>query len=319
MVRPAVQCRPQRCEVKGKLRGGTERMEFANTVRAELARAMPARRCCRQAELAAFVRYLGQPGEAGITVTSSNAAVARKVFLLGRKVPGGRAQMASSAVRPGRYGVNLKLAIPFAEEVAERDCCARAYLRGAWLSRGSVTEPDAGYHLEFAFTEEEHARTIRSLLSTYGVGAGVMRRKGDWVVYIKDADGIAELLRLTGAHGALLEWEDFRVLKHMRNRVNRLVNAETANVEKTVTAAVQQLRDIQLIKETMGLERLPPSLREMASLRLAHPDLSLRDLGNQLSPPLSKSAVNHRMRRLAQVAQNLRTGSAKRRSSAEPR
>jgi len=123
------------------------------------------------------------------------------------------------------------------------------------------------------------------------------------------ADSIAVVLRLTGAHGAFLTWEDFRVLKHMRNRVNRLVNAETANMEKAVGAALRQLQDIRFIEERQGLADLPPSLKEVARLRLVHPDLSLSDLGKQLSPPLSKSAVNHRMRRLAQRADDLRRSS----------
>lgn len=281
-------------------------MEFANTVRAELARVMPKRRCCQQAELAAFVDFLGRESATSVDVASGHAAVARKVVLLGRRVPGGASQMAASPTRPGRFVVNLSLEKPFADAVLERDCCARAYLRGAWLSRGSVTEPEAGYHLEFAFVSAEQARRVQALLDAYGVGAGIMQRKGDYVVYIKDADGIAELLRLTGAHGALLAFEDFRVLKHMRNSVNRLVNAEAANVEKAVSAAMQQLEDIRFIEAQQRLDQLAPSLREVARLRLAHPDLSLRDLGRQMTPPLSKSAVNHRMRRLAEAADNLR-------------
>lgn len=267
---------------------------------------MPKRRCCQQAELAAFVEYIGRKTSAGVRVTSAHAAVARKVLLLGKQVPGATSHMDESAARRGRYTVLLVLQQPFDDGVAERDCCGRAYLRGAWLSRGSVTEPEAGYHVEFVCGSVRQAQRVQALLERYGVGAGVMQRKADDVVYMKDADGIAELLRLTGAHGALLAWEDFRVLKHMRNRVNRLVNAEAANVEKAVSAAMQQVEDIRFIEERQGLEQLAPSLRQMARLRLAYPDLSLRDLGRQSSPPLSKSAVNHRMRRLADVAQNLR-------------
>lgn len=281
-------------------------MEFAKAVRAELARVSPKRRCCQQAELAAFVRFLGTVTPTGVSVGTGHAAVARKVFLLGKQVPYVTVDAAEPGPGRGRYNVRLALREPLPDAVPHRDCCARAYLRGAWLSRGSVTEPEAGYHLEFAFAVKEEARDITGVLQRYGIGAGIMRRKGDHVVYVKDADGIAEWLRLTGGHGALLTWEDFRVLKHMRNRVNRLVNAESANMDKAVGAALQQLEDIRFIEEQQGLEGLSPSLKEVARLRLAHPELSMADLGRQLEPPLSKSAVNHRLRRLAQTAEHLR-------------
>lgn len=284
-------------------------MEFANAVRAELARVLPRRRCCRQAELAAFIRFLGVKAEDGVNVTTGHAAVARKVFLLGKHVPQTTVETAEPGPSRGRYHVRLTLDEAVPDAMPRRQCCARAYVRGAWLSRGSVTEPEAGYHLEFALGSGEQARDIQGLLQRDGVSGGIIHRKNDHVVYVKDADGIAEVLRLTGAHGALLTWEDFRVLKHMRNRVNRLVNAETANMEKAVGAALRQLEDIRLIEERQGLTDLPPSLKEVARLRIVHPDLSLADLGKQLSPPLSKSAVNHRMRRLAQRADDLRRSS----------
>lgn len=281
-------------------------MEFAKSVRGELARVLPKRRCCQQAELAAFVRFLGRSAGPVTDVASTYAAVARKVFLLGKQMPGGTVETIESASGRQRYNVRLTLPEPLPDAVPQRDCCGRAYLRGAWLSRGSISEPDAGYHLELSLASSEDAEQIRGLLARYDIVAGTMIRKTDHVVYVKDADSIAEFLRLTGAHGALLTWEDYRVLKHMRNRVNRLVNAEAANVEKVIGAAVQQVEDIRLIEERHGLERLPPSLKEVARLRLAHVDLSMADLGRLFSPPLSKSAVNHRMRRLARIADNLR-------------
>lgn len=282
-------------------------MEFSKAVRAELARAMPKRRCCQQAELVALVRFLGRRETDVVDVATSHPAVARKVFLLGKGVPGVHVEGAEpTGAGRQRYNVRLRLEEAAVDAVPRRDCCARAYLRGAWLSRGSVSDPEAGYHLEIVLPSAAEAAQVQGLLQRYDIGAGVSLRKGDHVVYVKDADGIAEFLRLTGAHGALLTWEDYRVLKHMRNRVNRLVNAETANMEKVVGAALRQAEDIRLIERLQGLEKLPSSLKEVARLRLAHPDLSLAELGRRLTPPLSKSAVNHRMRRLAQIADDLR-------------
>lgn len=280
-------------------------MDFSGRIRQELARVMPKRRCCQQAELAAFVDLTGEPTEEGVVISTGTAAVARKVFLLAKQVHGRTPVMTRpQGGRRSRYTVRLPL--PTSPANTERDCCARAYLRGAWLSRGSVNEPDAGYHLEFVAARRSSSRVLQDLLDRYGVTAGLTRRKSDYVVYIKGADGIAELLRLTGAHGALLDLEDFRVLKEMRNRINRLVNAESSNVEKAVTAALNQVEDIRLIDEHMGLSRLPPSLKELAYVRLTYPDASLRDLGRHFDPPLSKSAVNHRMRRLSRIAEDLR-------------
>lgn len=268
---------------------------------------MPKRRCCQRAELTAFVDFSGESSPDGARVVAGAAAVARKVFSLAKQVQGAPPLMHRQAGRRGRLLVELTRQPPASgDDVFARDCCGRAYLRGAWLSRGSISEPEAGYHLEFVASGPAQAETLQRLLARYGVSAGIARRKSDHVVYMKGADAIAELLRLTGAHGALLEWEDYRVLKDMRNRINRLVNAETSNVAKSVTAALRQIEDIRVIDQEMGLDQLPPSLREAARVRLAHPDVSLRDLGQRFDPPLSKSAINHRMRRLARLAEDLR-------------
>ncbi|HLT58972.1 MAG: DNA-binding protein WhiA [Limnochordales bacterium] len=295
-------------------------MSFAAGLRDELARVMPRRRCCQRAELAALVALDGRPAGDGLVVPAANAAVARKLFTLAKQAWGAAPRVSREARgRRSRYFVALPPApaeagfpgFPRARDAAPptRDCCRRAYVRAMLLSRGSFADPEAGYHLEVVLDTAPQADHLRQVLAHYGVRAGLIYRKDKPVVYLKDADSIAEVLRLSGAHGSLLALEDFRVLKEMRNRINRLVNAEAANVEKTVAAAVRQLEDIRFIDETVGLGQLPPSLAEVARLRLAHPDASLADLGQLAQPPLSKSAVNHRFRRLAALAQQLRRNS----------
>jgi len=315
-------------------------LAFASRLREELARVLPRRRCCQQAELLALVSLDGRPADGRFVVQAANAAVARKLYTLGKQVWGGTPQVQKDPrSRRGRYLVQLQRpdeaggagsagepasrgrgaawaasrglgqADGRPTTVPERDCCRRAYVRAVLLSRGSLADPEKGYHLEVALDTDQQAEDLREVLAQYGVRTGLVHRKGKPVVYLKDADDIAEVLRLSGGHGSLLAFEDFRVLKEMRNQINRLVNAEAANVEKTVTAAMRQLEDIRLIEDRIGLSRLPPSLAQVARLRLEHPDASLADLGQLVQPPISKSAVNHRMRRLAALAAQLRRNS----------
>ncbi len=297
-------------------------MVFAARLREELARVMPRRRCCRQAELAALVALEGRIDGGQVVVHAATAAVARKLFTLGKQVWGGAPRVErDSRGRRGRYVVEFVPPSPDAAGDAgtaaalgdlpstappDRDCCRRAYMRAMLLARGSVSDPEAGYHLEVALDTDGQAHELRRVLEHYGVRSGLVHRKGRPVVYIKDADDIGEVLRLTGGHRTLLAFEDFRVLKEMRNRINRLVNAEAANVEKAVSAGMRQIEDIRFLEERLGLGSLPPSLAQVARLRLEHPEASLADLGELLQPPISKSAVNHRMRRLAALADELR-------------
>lgn len=288
-------------------------MSVAAGLRDELARVLPRRRCCQQAELAVLVSLDGRAVQGGLVVPAANAAVARKLFTLAKRVWGVTARIEREARgRRSRYLVELP-ELPEGDDPArppERDCCRRAYLRGTLLSRGSMADPETGYHLEAALDTAQQAEDLQRLLLRFGVRSGLVQRKGKPVVYLKEADAIAEVLRLSGAHGTLLALEDFRVLKEMRNRINRLVNAEAANVEKTVAAAMRQLEDIRLIDRRVGLGNLAPALAEIARLRLEHPDASLADLGQLAEPPLTKSAVNHRLRRLAALADDLRRNSA---------
>ena len=189
--------------------------------------------------------------------------------------------------------------------VPRKKCCRRAYLRGAFLNRGSVTNPEKTYHLEIVTEQTAAAERIFHTMVSLDLEAGLIQRQGSWVVYLKEGQLIVNLLNLMGAHSALLSFENVRVMKDMRNRINRLVNCETANVDKTVKAALDQIEDIERIDAELGLENLPGKLQDVARARLANPYASLQELGNSLSPKLSKSGVNYRLRQLKKIAQEL--------------
>ena len=187
----------------------------------------------------------------------------------------------------------------------DSQCCRRAFLRGAFLSRGSLSAPEKTYHFEITVDREHAADSVSTCLAGLGLEGRVTRRKGAYVVYLKESEQIVEALKLMGAYSATFELENLRIVKGMRNRVNRLVNSETANVDKTITASLSQMEAIRVIEERMGLDALPGSLAALARLRLSHPYASLRELGELLTPKVSKSGVNYRMNRLMHVAEQL--------------
>ncbi|MCL6516836.1 DNA-binding protein WhiA [Alicyclobacillus sp.] len=190
-----------------------------------------------------------------------------------------------------------------------RACCRRAFLRGAFLAAGSVNDPGSpSYHLEISCQTAEQANGIRRRMNEYGLHAKVIARKRGHVVYVKEGEKIVEFLSVIGAHQALLRFEDVRIMKGMRNQVNRLVNCETANMNKTINAAVRQLDAIRLIDERMGLDHLPDKLREAAQLRLQYPETNLQELAQRIGHRVSKSGLNHRFRKLQEIADRLRAG-----------
>lgn len=190
-------------------------------------------------------------------------------------------------------------------------CCKRACLRGAFLSIGSMSNPEKGYHLEFVCSDQAQARQLVDTLKLYEIHAKVVARKKYQVVYIKESEEIVELLNVIGAHISLMNLENLRILKDMRNSINRKVNCEAANITKTVNAATKQIDDIQYIKEHYGFDNLADNLRQMAELRLEYPDATLKELGTYLTPAVGKSGVNHRLRKLSELAEKLRDKSEK--------
>jgi len=298
-------------------------MAFSDDVRNELARVVPAARCCRAAELSAFYDLDGMlmgTAKQYLDFTTSSPLVARKVLTLLKSLyPDITVQVLVRRSRSRRTQVCTVRVLRSSEALAvyeelkglayagsgrylRKKCCRRAYIRGAFLSHGSITNPERTYHLEISTDHSHAAERVLASLNSLNLNAGVTQRKGSLVIYIKDGEDIATVLNLMGAHQALLNFENVRVLKEMRNQVNRLVNCETANVDKTIQAAMAQVEDIRLIEKHIGLDELPPKLRQVARLRLENPYASLKELGDMCHPPMSKSGVNYRIRQLREKA-----------------
>ena len=192
----------------------------------------------------------------------------------------------------------------------KKDCSEfekREQIREAFVQSGSISDPEKFYHLEIVFTEEAEAMAMKKLLGDFGLDAKIVERKGHFVVYLKEGAQIADMLRIMEASLALMEFENIRIVKEMRNSINRQVNCEAANLGKTISAAVKQIEDINYICSTVGLENLPEGLAETAKKRLEYPEAALKELGELMDPPLGKSGVNHRLKKLSDLAENLRS------------
>ena len=192
------------------------------------------------------------------------------------------------------------------ERLVRKECCKRSYLRGVFLGAGSLSDPENSYHLEIVTNSEEYSEALVQLMNAFGLDPHISSRKNNLVVYLKESEQIVDYLNIIGAHHALLELENIRIQKDMRNQVNRLVNCETANMNKTIDAAFHQTQNIELIAARLGFEKLSPQLRAVAEARLDNPEVSLKELGQLMDPPLGKSGINHRMRKLEEIAEQLR-------------
>lgn len=192
------------------------------------------------------------------------------------------------------------------QRLVQNTCCKRAYLRGSFLVAGSVTNPEKAYHLEIAVLSGQYALQLKELMADFGMEAKIVERKKYHVLYIKEGSQIVDFLNVIEAHIALMELENVRIVKEVRNSVNRQVNCETANISKTVTAAARQIEDIRYLQCKMGFSQLADGLREVAELRLDYPDSSLQELGKMLTVPIGKSGVNHRLRKISRIAEQLR-------------
>ena len=190
--------------------------------------------------------------------------------------------------------------------IIQRECCKRAFIRGAFLASGSVSDPVKTYHFEIVCLSEAKAKQLQMIMETFNINARVIKRRKYFVVYVKDSSQVVDLLNIMGAYNALMDMENVRIVKDMRNNVNRKVNCETANINKTVSAAVKQIEDIRFIQMSSAFDELPESLQEMAELRVRYPEATLAELGQLLDTPVGKSGVNHRLKKISLFADELR-------------
>ena len=300
-------------------------MSFSGNVKEELAAHISSARHCQLAELAALLLFSAESceGNAHLKLDTENEAVVRKCFTLLRKtfnietVMQGKERLIPDDTLEckviqalhlnGKESGELELTSPVNPLLVKNSCCARAYLRGAFLCVGSMSDPRKSYHLEFVCDEKAQAVQLQMILQEFQIEAKIIRRKKYDVVYLKEGSGIVDLLNVMGAHVSLMNLENLRIVKEMRNSVNRRVNCETANISKTVTAASKQIEDILLIRDKYGFGKLPDNLRQMAEIRLEYPDAALKELGEYLEPSVGKSGVNHRLRRLSEIADKIRS------------
>jgi hypothetical protein len=292
-------------------------MSFSGDVKDELVRFENDARHCQIAELAAILMYAGliktdDLGATHIEVVMDDLVMQRCHMLLDRLF--GQqffteeqfiqdANHVRKVLQMIKHGSDDLLVNPL---LIKSFCCKRAFLRGAFLSVGSMSNPEKAYHLEYVCVDTQQAAQLIDILLVYGIHAKTVVRKKYQVVYIKESEEIVELLNVIGAHISLMKLENLRIFKDMRNSINRRVNCETANITKTVNAATKQIADIQYIKEHYGFDNLKDNLRQVAELRLEYPDAALKELGEYLSPPVGKSGVNHRLRKLSELAEKLR-------------
>lgn len=313
-------------------------MSFSSTAKNEMCRVADEKECCQIAEIAAILRMSGTihlMGKQGLSfrIVTENPAIARRVFMLLKNcfnihtdillkknsslkknnayilvvTPEMKAKeilIKTGLLKEHGQGM-LTLSNKIGSDIIKKPCCRKAYLRGAFLGGGSISNPEKTYHMEFVTNSLEFAEELIKLINSYDLGAKHIQRKNTYVVYLKEGEQIVDLLNIMGAHSALLDLENVRIYKEMRNNVNRLVNCETANLNKTVDAAVRQIECIKLIQDKLGLRKLPHNLRDVAELRITYPDLTLKELGEMLNPPIGKSGVNHRLRKIEKIAEEL--------------
>ena len=313
-------------------------MSFSGNVKEELSHHLGSARHCRIAETAAIISICGgvmidSRGRYSLKIHTENLSVARKCFTLLTKTFN---IITDIAIRTNRMKGSVSYYIVVKEHdaalrilqatklidqygeveeelsvvrniVIQETCCKRAFIRGAFLASGSMSDPEKSYHFEIVCATREKAEQIQKIMKCFELDGKIVLRKKSFVVYLKEGSQIADVLNVMEAHVALMEFENVRILKDMRNTVNRKVNCETANINKTVSAAVKQIDDIRYIQETKGLDKLPEGLKDMALTRLTYPEASLKELGSLLTPPVGKSGVNHRLRKLSEMAEELRT------------
>lgn len=312
-------------------------MSFSGEVKEELGLQISSARHCQIAEMAAFISMCGSVmidsnERYSVKIHTENLIVARKCFTLLQKTFNIRTEI-SIRRNLSKQSTSYWLLVKNHEEalrllqatklltregdvqeelslvrntVVQQYCCKRAFIKGAFLVSGSISDPEKSYHYEIVCSAKGKAEQLQKIMNSFEIDAKVILRKRSYVVYVKEGAQISDLLNIMEAHIALMKFENIRILKDMRNAVNRKVNCETANINKTVSAAVKQVEDIHYIRDTIGLENLSEALYDVALTRLSYPEATLKELGDLLTPPVGKSGVNHRLRKLGEIADKLR-------------
>ncbi len=312
-------------------------MSFSLKVKEELSDVIPAARHCQIAELAALISmsghvYTSMSGHHAVRITTENGSVARRCQMIIHKAFGYESDVAVRYNKDTQNTIyimsvvdsDVAIKILLATRLMDNDgsfsrdlslvntvgisnmCCKRAFLRGAFLAGGSISDPEKYYHLEIVTSSPGKAEKVVETMKAFELDARIVERRRYYVVYLKEGSQIVDMLGVMGARVSLLDLENVRVVKEVRNSINRQVNCETANLGKTINAAVKQIEDINYIKDTIGLDSLNEGLKAIAMVRLEYPDTPLKDLGAMLTPEVGKSGVNHRLRRIGQIAEELR-------------
>ncbi len=313
-------------------------MSFSATTKNELARTEPERKCCQLAEIAGFIRMCGTiklsgGGKINVVLLTENPAVARHCKRLIKDYFGVNTTLViakTAILKKGHYyeltidsegnaeqilretgilmvreGCNY-ISDGIYADLIKTKCCRRSYLKGVFLGAGTITDPEKAYHMEVVCNSETLGNDVKKLINSFGLHSKTVVRKTSHIVYIKEAEQIIDFLNILGAHGQLLDFENVRIVKEMRNKTNRISNCDSANLDKTINASVKQVENIRLIEATRGLGFLPDKLREAAELRLENPEASLLELSEMIDPPIGKSGMNHRFKKLAEVAERIR-------------
>lgn len=310
-------------------------MSFASETKKELTQIEESNQCLK-AEVSAMIRMNGTLSfsnkQLSLDVQTENAAIARRIYTIIKKLypynvellvrkkmrlkknnvyicrirEGAQEILKDLDILQGEFQLNHSIS----QSLLKTDEQKRAYLRGAFLAGGSVNNPEtSSYHLEIYSMYKEHSEALANLMNEFQLNAKTIDRKKGHITYLKEAEKISDFLGLTGAFQAMLKFEDVRILRDMRNSVNRIVNCETANLNKTIGAALRQVENIKFIDQTIGIDNLPEKLREVARLRIEHQDVTLKELGEMVSTgTVSKSGINHRLRKIDEIAEKLRRG-----------
>ncbi len=313
-------------------------MSFSKEVKEELSKHYSSGRHCEIAEIAAIISLCGNisinlKDEYTIQIHTEILPVARKYFTLLKKTFNINTEISVKrnqylkrnktyllTVKNKQDSLRVLQATKLLDEngdikenlsvvnnlIVQNSCCKRAFLRGAFLAAGSISDPAKAYHFEIAVATYAKAKQLQGIFKAFDIDAKIILRKKSYVVYIKEGSQIVEALNVMEAHIALMNFENVRIVKEMRNSINRQVNCETANINKTVVASTKQMDDILYIQKQVGLGKLSESLEEMARLRLEYPEASLKELGQLLDPPIGKSGVNHRLRKLSIIAEQIK-------------